>query len=69
MKLRELGEFGLIDRIAGQVARKSGVRIGIGDDAAAVEPSPGFITLVTSDMLVEGVHFDLTLCDPFTLGR
>lgn len=69
MKLRELGEFGLIARIAGQVARNSGVRIGIGDDAAAVEPSAGCITLVTTDMLVEGVHFDLTLCDPFTLGR
>jgi thiamine-monophosphate kinase len=69
MKLRELGEFGLIERIAGRVVRGSGVRIGIGDDAAAVEPSPGYITLVTSDMLVEGIHFDLTLCDPYTLGK
>ncbi|HLO26379.1 MAG TPA: thiamine-phosphate kinase [Geobacteraceae bacterium] len=69
MKLRELGEFGLIDRIAGQVVPPPGVRIGIGDDAAAVTPSPGFLTLVTSDMLVEGIHFDLSLCDPRTLGR
>jgi thiamine-monophosphate kinase len=69
MKLRDLGEFGLIERIAGQVARKPGVWIGIGDDAAAVEPSPGCITLVTSDMVVGKVHFDLTLCDPRTLGR
>jgi thiamine-monophosphate kinase len=69
MKLRELGEFGLIGRIHRQVHRKPGVRIGIGDDAAAVEFSPGCISLITSDMLVEGIHFDLSLCDPRTLGR
>lgn len=69
MKLRELGEFGLIDRIAAKVAQKSGISIGIGDDAAAVEPTAGLLTLVTSDMLVEGIHFDLGLCDPVTLGR
>jgi thiamine-monophosphate kinase len=69
MKLKELGEFGLIDRIAGRVTRNTGVRIGIGDDAAALEPSPGQVTLASADMLVEGVHFDLTLCDPVTLGR
>jgi thiamine-monophosphate kinase len=69
MKLRELGEFGLIDRIAGRVVTRAEVRIGIGDDAAALAPSPGCVTLVTSDMLLEGIHFDLALCDPFTLGR
>ncbi len=69
MKLGELGEFGLINRIAGRVARKDGVAVGIGDDAAAVGPTPGCLTLVTSDMLVEGVHFDLSLCDARTLGR
>jgi len=69
MRLKELGEFGLIDRIAGRVTRKAGVRIGIGDDAAALEPSPGQVTLASADMLVEGVHFDLALCDPVTLGR
>ena len=69
MKLRELGEFGLIDRIAGQVPLAPGVLIGIGDDAAAVENTPGRCSLVTSDMLVEGIHFDLGLCDPESLGR
>lgn len=69
MKLRELGEFGLIERIAGRVPRKTGVKIGIGDDAAAIEPTAGLLSLVTTDMLVEGVHFDLSLCDPLTLGR
>lgn len=69
MKLRELGEFGFIDRIAGMVSERNGVRIGIGDDAAAIETSPGHLSLVTSDMLVEGVHFDLSFTDPFRLGR
>ncbi len=69
MKLKDLGEFGLIERIAGRVSRGSGVRIGIGDDAAAFEPASGYLSLVTTDMLVEGVHFDLSLCDPASLGR
>lgn len=69
MKLKELGEFGLIDRIAGKVTARSGVELGIGDDAAAIAPTPGTLTLATSDMLVEGVHFDLDLSDFLTLGR
>ncbi|GAB7028180.1 thiamine-phosphate kinase [Geotalea toluenoxydans] len=69
MKLHDLGEFGFIDRIAAAIAEKTTVKIGIGDDAAAVEPTPGHLTLMTSDMLIEGVHFDLNLSDPLTLGR
>lgn len=69
MKLRQLGEFGLIERIAARVSAAQGVTIGIGDDAAAVMPSPGTLTLVTTDMLVEGIHFDLSLTDAWTLGR
>ena len=69
MKLQELGEFGLIGRIAGKVQYHSGVALGIGDDAAATVPTPGRVTLTTSDMLVEGVHFDLRLSDPHSLGR
>ena len=69
MKLAELGEFGLIDRIAAAVAASSSVPLGIGDDAAALRPTPGTLTLITSDMLLEGVHFDLSFCDPQSLGR
>jgi thiamine-monophosphate kinase len=67
--LKELGEFGLIGRIAARVRRKGDVKIGIGDDAAAIEPTAGFLSLITTDMLLEGIHFDLSLCDPVTLGR
>jgi thiamine-monophosphate kinase len=65
----DLGEFGLIDRIAGQVKPGVAVEVGIGDDAAVISPTAGTLTLTTTDMLVEGVHFDLSLCDPTTLGR
>ena len=69
MRLSQLGEFGLIDRIAARVSRRPEVRIGIGDDAAALEPTPGCLLLVTADMLLEGVHFDLSFCSAFSLGR
>lgn len=69
MKLAELGEFGLIDRIKANVAASPSVLLGIGDDAAALVPTPGHVTLITSDMLLQGVHFDLSFCDPETLGR
>jgi thiamine-monophosphate kinase len=69
VKLAELGEFGLIDRIARRVPPAPGVLIGIGDDAASVCPEAGAVSLLTSDMLVEGVHFDLATTDPARLGR
>ncbi len=69
MNLNDIGEFGLIARIAGQVVPRPGVEVGIGDDAAVTRPTDGCLTLITTDMLVEGVHFDLSMCDPFTLGR
>jgi thiamine-monophosphate kinase len=69
VNVNDLGEFGLIARIAGRVGPGPGVEIGIGDDAAATRPGEGKWTLTATDMLVEGVHFDLSLCDPFTLGR
>lgn len=67
--LKSLGEFGLIDRIARCVPQGPGVSLGIGDDAAAVACSTGNLSLITTDMLVEGIHFDLSLCDPVTLGK
>lgn len=69
MNLKDLGEFGLIARIAGRVNPRSGVEVGIGDDAAVTRPTGGCFMLTTTDMLVEGVHFDLSFCDPVKLGR
>ena len=69
MNLKEIGEFGFIDRIAARTVPGSGVALGIGDDAAAIIPVPGLQTLITTDMLVEGVHFELSFTTPSELGR
>jgi thiamine-monophosphate kinase len=58
MKLSRLGEFGLIDRISRLVTVGQGVRLGIGDDAAWVD-NPRGSSLVTADLLIEGIHFNL----------
>ena len=58
-ELSSLGEFGLIERIASRVQLGQGSSVkGIGDDAAVIDPQ-GLHQVVTTDMLVEGVHFDL----------
>jgi thiamine-monophosphate kinase len=58
MKLKEIGEFGLIDIIKeGAIFNHAGVEAGIGDDAAVYLPETGLYQLLTTDMLVENVHF------------
>jgi thiamine-monophosphate kinase len=69
MKLAEIGEFGLIAAIKEMAAKGEGVIKGIGDDAAVLRPSPGMVLLVTTDLLLEGVHFQLEFTDPYRLGR
>ncbi len=59
--LRELGELGLIERVRRRLGPPgAGVLVGIGDDAAAVAWPPGQILLLTTDTLVEDVHFRRT---------
>jgi len=63
MKVLELGEFGLIDRLAemvgrGQSKQKGSLIIGIGDDTAAWQGDSS-VQLATVDSLVENVHFTL----------
>ena len=59
-ELSSLGEFALIDQISGntEIKNKESIK-GIGDDAAIIDNGDK-LTVVTTDMLVEGVHFDLT---------
>jgi len=58
MKLSELGEDDLVARLRERVpAYGPAVRIGIGDDAAALEIPAGELALLSTDALVEGVHF------------
>jgi thiamine-monophosphate kinase len=59
--LSNLGEFGLIRRLtSGFVLQNKETIKGIGDDAAVIRPGADTDTLVSTDMLLEGVHFDLT---------
>jgi thiamine-monophosphate kinase len=71
MRLRDLGEFGLIDRIQRLAAQVQGrdVVLGIGDDAALLRPRRGEDLVVTTDAMVEGTHFRWEAETPRTLGR
>ena len=56
--LREFGELGLIERVRRRVGPPGvGILVGMGDDAAALAWPPGQILLLTTDTLVEDVHF------------
>lgn len=68
MKLSHLGEFGLIETIRRRTPKGRGVRIGIGDDAAAVT-NRGPASLITADLLIEGRHFDLRWISLSDLGH
>ena len=67
--LAELGEFGLIERIRRKArVRQKDVVLGIGDDCAAFRVPPGRLCLLTTDALVQGVHFDLSFISYRDLG-
>ncbi|MBT3587873.1 MAG: thiamine-phosphate kinase, partial [Flavobacteriaceae bacterium] len=59
--ISDLGEFGLIDHLTKKfkINQKSTVK-GIGDDAAVLSTDSSKEIVVTTDLLVEGVHFDLS---------
>ena len=70
MQVKDIGEFRLIDKLAQAIAAENGslirrldergfrVRLSIGDDAAAWDAPPG-VRVLTTDTMVEGVHFNL----------
>ena len=56
-----MGEFGLSERLAKEISVKNATTVrGIGDDCAVLAPTEGMQTVVTTDLLMEGIHFDLT---------
>ena len=56
-----MGEFGLIKHLTKETETINESTLkGVGDDCAVLSPEAGTQTLVTTDMLMEGVHFDLT---------
>lgn len=68
MDISKLGEFGLIDHLTKDIKLKNtSSAYGVGDDCAVMH-YPDKEILVTSDMLMEGVHFDLTYITLQQLG-
>jgi thiamine-monophosphate kinase len=68
MKLSQIGELYLLERIRKNFSKKSkNILVGIGDDAAVISPITKN-TLLTTDMMVEGIHFDPSFITPYQLG-
>lgn len=68
MEIANLGEFGLIERLTKDLENKNeSTKYGVGDDCAVLH-YPDSEVLVTTDLLMEGVHFDLTYIDLKHLG-
>ena len=66
--ISKLGEFGLINHLTKDIKLKNeSTKYGVGDDCAVLH-YPDKEVLVTSDMLMEGIHFDLTYIDMQHLG-
>ncbi len=59
-QISTLGEFGLIRHLTNDITPKQPTTLrGIGDDCAVLKGTDGRATLLTTDMLMEGIHFDL----------
>ena len=71
MLLRDIGEFGFIERIAGRVARAGDdprIVLGIGDDAALLDLGGPELVAVTTDAMLEDRHFRLDWLTPGEVG-
>lgn len=68
MEIKEYGEFGLIKHLTENFPIKNKSTLyGVGDDCAVIDATDGK-TVVTTDLLLEGIHFDLTYCPLRHLG-
>jgi thiamine-monophosphate kinase len=66
----DAGEHRVIELVRSLVPPPpSWVQLGIGDDAAVIEPERNRLEVVTTDVLIEGVHFDRAFCDPASIGH
>jgi thiamine-monophosphate kinase len=64
-----LGERALIARITSRLDSPPWVAVGPGDDAAVIEPARGTLDVLTTDALVDGIHFDLRFTPPDAVGH
>ena len=68
MRLKDIGEFGFIERISrGCLIRPQNIIKAIGDDAAAFTLSSDEVSLVTTDLLLERIHFRRTTTSGFNI--
>jgi len=67
--IADLGERALVQRITARLARPAWLVVGPGDDAAVVEPERGALDVFTTDVQVEGVHFDRRFVAPDAIGH
>lgn len=68
MRLSDIGELSLLKDIRDRFRKKrKGLITSIGDDAAVIAPFKERL-LLTSDMMLEGIHFDLSFVTPYQLG-
>ena len=66
----DVGEHALIARVRDRVPPAPGwVAVGLGDDAAVIVPERNALEVVTTDALVEGVHFDRAFTPPAAIGH
>lgn len=73
LHVKDIGEFELIDRLSNRLPEAAraqpDLELGIGDDAAVWTPAAGASIVVTTDALVENVHFRLDWTDWISLGH
>lgn len=68
-QISTIGEFGLINQIASKFSLKNpSSLLGIGDDAAVIDIGNGKVQLVSTDILAEHIHFDLSFMPLLHLG-
>src|SRR5580765_8717108 len=68
--VRELGEHALIARIRARLTpAPSWLLVDVGDDAAVYEPARGLVEVITTDAIVDGVHFDRRFVPPRAIGH
>ncbi len=68
-EINELGEFGLIDHLTSKFKNQNKSTVyGVGDDAAVIDRGD-YYEVVSTDLLVEGIHFDLSYTPLKHLGH
>ena len=69
--ITSVGEFGLIEKFKSLASRFANPKVlqTIGDDAAVLRPTPGDLSVVTTDILIQNVHFDSSYTSMRHLGQ